>query len=207
MKHQLLTLVMAGLVTLASVSVARAEPLAFSIDKNHSTVGFKIRHFFSKVEGRFNDFSGTIAYEPKDVSKSSVDVTIQASSIFTANDRRDNDLRGANFFEVDKFPTLSFKSTRVVPGEGDTFMIEGDLTIHGMTKPVTLQARALGMGDVPGRRDTMRTLAGFEATTTINRKDFGIVWNRVLDNGSTMLSDDVEIQLNIEASHDKSEES
>ena len=197
-------LVTTGLIALASATAALAEPLAFTIDKNHSSVGFKIRHFFAKVDGRFNDFAGTVSYDAKDLSKSSVEVTIQAASIFTNNDRRDNDLRSENFFDVAKFPTATFKSTKVVPGEGRAFTIEGDLTMHGMTKSVTLNATLLGIGDVPGRENEVRTIAGFEAKTTINRKDFGIVWNRALDNGAFMLGDDVEITLQVEAGRDKS---
>src|SRR5215831_12686205 len=197
----------AALVALAlAASIASATPESFKIDPNHTSVGFSIRHFFSKVQGRFKEFDGTIQLDSKNVPESSVEVTIQAASINTENEKRDADLRSANFFEVDKFPTLTFKSTKVTLdagktalATGDHFKIAGDLTIHGITKPVTLDATFLGSGTVGIGGSAMGTRAGFEATTTINRQDFGIKWNKALDNGGTLLGDDVAIQLNVEA--------
>lgn len=191
--------VFAVLSVLVAASAAFAEPVTYNIDPGHSLVGFNVRHFFSRTPGRFKDFSGTIQYDEKNLAASSVEVTIQAASINTENDRRDNDLRSANFFSSDTFPTITFKSTKVTAGSDNAFKIEGNLTMRGVTKPVILDATLLGVGDVSMGGRASRRIAGFEAKTTINRKDYGIVWNRVLDQGGTMLGDDVAITLQIEA--------
>jgi polyisoprenoid-binding protein YceI len=184
----------------AALCVTSAEAMTFSIDKAHTEVGFDITHLFTKVHGRFTDFSGTILADPADVSASSVSVTIRDSSIFTANDRRDAHLRTADFFWVEKYPEITFTSTKVVPGkDASHFRVQGNLTMHGVTKPVTLEAEFLGMGAVGIGGNSMGTQAGFHATTTLNRKDFGLVWNKALDQGGMMLSDDVTLQLNVEA--------
>ncbi len=177
-----------------------AAPVPFKIDPAHSQVSFTIRHFFSRVPGRFNEYSGTLQLDEKDLARSSVEATIQAASIFTNNERRDKDLKSSNFFSVDSFPTLTFKSTKVTPGEGGKLTIDGNLTIHGVTKPVTLQGSFLGAGQMNlegGYSAGYR--ASFEATTTIDRKDFHIVWNKTLDQGGTMLGDDVAITIGVEA--------
>lgn len=187
------------LMLVASAAAATAEPRPFRIDPNHSLVGFNIRHFFSRTPGRFKEFSGTIQLDEKNLAASSVEVTIQTASIDTENDRRNADLRSANFFHADTFPTITFKSTKVVPGPDKSFLIYGDLDMHGVKKPVTLEATLMGIGQVAMGGRPPRTIAGFEAKTTIDRKDYGIVWNNVLDQGGTMLGDDVVITLQIEA--------
>jgi polyisoprenoid-binding protein YceI len=186
-----------------TASAATAEPVAYKFDKSHSLVGFQVRHFFSKVPGRFKEFDGTLMIDEKNLTNSSVDVTIQAASIDTEHEKRDTHLRSGDFFDVEKTPTLTFKSTKVVAGEGSTFKIEGDLTMRGVTKPVVLDVENLGMGAVTSEGRAMGTRAGFEATTKVNRKDFGINWNRALDQGGAMLSDDVWITLQIEAIKDE----
>lgn len=188
-----------ALLLAVSAVTATAEPRPFRIDPAHSLVGFNVRHFFSRTPGRFKEYSGTVMLDEKNLAASSVEVTIQAASIDTENERRDKDLRSPNFFHVDSFPTLAFKSTKVVPGPEKSFLVYGDLTIRGVTKPVTLEATMLGVGEVAMGGRPPRTIAGFEAKTTINRKDFGIVWNQVLDKGGTMLGDDVAITLQVEA--------
>lgn len=200
MRRPALLPTLGALAALALATPLAAAPLPFKIDPAHSQVSFTIRHFFSRVPGRFNDFAGTIQLDEKDLSRSSVEATIQAASIFTNNDHRDKDLKSPNFFSVDSFPTLVFKSTKVTPGDGGKLTIDGNLTIHGVTKPVSLQGSFLGAGPVNiegGYNAGYR--AGFEATTTINRKDFGIVWNKTLDQGGTMLGDDVAITIGVEA--------
>jgi polyisoprenoid-binding protein YceI len=184
----------------APLSVASAAAMTFTIDKAHTEVGFDITHFFTKVHGRFTDFSGTIVADPKSVAASSVEVTIRDSSIFTANEMRDRHLRTADFFWADKYPNITFKSTKVVPGkDASHFQVLGDLTIRDVTKPVTLEADFLGMGPVAIEGKSMGTQAGFHATTTISRKDFGIVWNKALDQGGMMLADEVTITLDVAA--------
>ena len=177
-------------------STALAAPEKYVIDPNHSLVGFSIRHFFTKVTGRFKDVSGTIVYDAKDPASSAVDVTIQTASITTENDRRDADLRSPNFFDADKNPVITFKSTKVIPGKDTNFQVVGDLNMHGVTKSVTLEVSFLGAGDTGG----MGRRAGFEALTNVNRTDYGITWNKTFDGSSSpMLGDDVAINISIEA--------
>jgi len=206
MKHPIRTLAIAALA-LTAASIASAAPETLRIDPNHSIVGFSVRHLFARTTGRFQDIDGTLQFDASAPTASSVNVIIQATSINTENDRRDGDLRSANFFEVDKYPTLTFKSTKVelAPGKttlapGDKFKVLGDLTIKDVTKPVTLDATFNGSGQVGIGGMKMGTVAGFEATTTIDRKDFHILWNRTLDQGGTLLGDDVTINLQVEAS-------
>lgn len=170
---------------------AQAAPTTWTIDPNHSNVTFSIRHFFSKVTGSFTKFSGQVVYDPANPGASMAKAEIDANSITTSNDRRDNHLRSADFFDVAKYPTLSFESTKVT-ADGSKLKIEGNLTMHGVTKPVTLEGEFLGAGPAMGGQR-----AGFEASGKIDRKEFGIVWNKTVDNG-TMLGDDVEIHLGIE---------
>ncbi len=186
-----------ALITLAAP--LSAAPVRFDFDLAHSEVSFTIRHFFSKVPGRFNDFTGTIMLDEQNLAISTVEVTIKTASIFTNNDRRDGHLRGNDFFAADSLPTITFKSTKVTTGEQGKLKVEGDLTIRGVTKPVVLDGSFLGAGalDMGGRSAGYR--AGFEATTTLNRKDFNIVWNRTLDQGGAMLGDDVAITIGVEA--------
>jgi polyisoprenoid-binding protein YceI len=195
--------VFAAVALALAVASATAAPVAYKIDQAHSEVGFKIRHFFAKVPGRFNDFAGTLMLDDKNLAASSVDVTIQTTSIYTNNERRDNHLRSDDFFSAEKFPAITFKSTKVTPGEDKKFKIDGDLTMRGVTKPVTLDAELIGMGAIGMGGNAVGTRAGFEATTTVNRKDWGILWNKTLDNGGTMLDDMVAIDLNIEAVKDE----
>lgn len=183
------------LSALLLASQALAAPQTYEIDPAHSRVEFTIRHMFSKVTGNFSDFSGAIVYDPDAAATSSVTTEIEAKSIDTNNEGRDKDLRSANFFDAAKYPTLTFKSTKVTPSADGKLKVEGTLTMHGVTKPVVLDAAFLGAG--PGLDGVIR--AGFEGTTKLVRKDFGIVWNRTLDQGGTLLGDDVLISLQIEA--------
>ena len=198
MKHA--RLVPASLTLLVATAVASfAEPVAYRIDPGHSVAGFTIRHVFSKVPGRFNELEGTINFDEQNVANSSADISIKTASINTNNERRDNDLRSGNFFMADSFPTITFKSTKIVPGDKDHFKMTGDLTMRGVTKPVTLDVTYLGSGPFGMGGRSMGKKAGWEATTTINRKDWGIVWNQTLDQGGTLLGDDVNINIGIEA--------
>lgn len=193
----------ASLALLASLAVAApamAQPVTFAIDNVHSQAGFKVRHFFAKTPGRFNELTGTIVYDPKDLAKSSVEVVIPAATINTENERRDGHLKSGDFFDVEKHPQITFKSTKVIPGKDkNRFQVEGDLTMRGVTKKVLLDAELLGVGEVGVGGQSMGYRAGFDASTTINRKDWGIVWNKSLDQGGVMLGDEVEIELHVEA--------
>ena len=166
----------------------------YKIDASHSEVAFKVRHILSKTPGRFSKFEGTIVVNAKEVAKSSVDVTIDANSISTDNASRDGHLKSADFFDTAKFPTLTFKSTSVVDKGNGQLEVTGDFTMHGVTKKITVPVMALGATKDPWGN----TRGGWEASFKVNRKDFGIVWNKVLDNGTGMLGDDVEISLNFE---------
>lgn len=181
-------------LTLALASAASAAPATWSIDPSHSQVGFSIRHFFSKVPGTFSKFSGSVVYDPQKPENSSVKADIDPASIDTKNEKRDNHLRSEDFFDVVKFPTLTFVSTKVTADGENKLKVDGNLTMHGVTKLVTLEVTFLGAG--PSRQGEQRS--GFEATTSVNRKDFGILWNKTLDQGGTMLGDDVDIKINVE---------
>jgi polyisoprenoid-binding protein YceI len=178
-----------------AVAAAPADPNAWRIDPGHSDISFSIRHFVSRVRGTFGRWAGTIVVDTMDITKGSVDVTIQATSIDTQNENRDNDLRSANFFEIEKYPTITFRSTKV-EGRKDDLTVTGDLTIRGVTKPVVLKGRYLGV-TAPDQRGTRRM--GFEASTMINRLDYGVTWNRAVEGGGVMLGDDVRIDIVIEA--------
>ena len=194
------TLLVAALLTPAILSAqgpaqsgaTSADTPTWTIDPNHSQLTFEIRHFVSRVRGTFKDWKGTITANPGDWSNGSVDVSIQTASISTNNDRRDADLRSSNFFLADSFPELSFKSTKV-ERSGDKGKIYGNLTMRGVTKAVVLDAQFLGVMKAQGR-DRM----GFEASTTINRTDWGITWNRAVEGGGVMLGDDVKIEIVLE---------
>ncbi|NNF06092.1 MAG: polyisoprenoid-binding protein, partial [Candidatus Eisenbacteria bacterium] len=190
MKRILGTLI--ALSILVTPVVASASDWA--IDASHSTVGFKVRHFFTKVGGNFGEYSGTITYDPKHPEKASVEVTINAASINTNHEKRDGHLKSEDFFFVESHPEITFKSNKVEKKD-DVLHVHGDLTMRGVTKPVVLKTEFLGAGpDGWGG-----TRAGFTATTKINRKDFGINWNKALDQGGAVLGDDVAITLDIEA--------
>ena len=184
--------VFAALMTTAALVAAEA----FVVDKYHSEATFTIRHLITRVSGKFNEVSGSISVDRSNPTLSSVEFTIKTASIDTGVAPRDNDLRGANFFEVDKYPEITFKSTSIKPsGRKDVYDVTGTFTMHGVTKTITLPVEFLGFVKDP--RGNQR--AGFTAHTTLNRKDYGITWNRVLDNGGTLLGDDVDVTVNIEA--------
>jgi polyisoprenoid-binding protein YceI len=186
-----------GFIALAgalSAPVAEAAD-TYTIDPGHSNLGFTIRHFFSKVPGSFTKYEGTLIYDTQDLAKSSVNVTIESASIDTRHPDRDKDLRSANFFDVEKFPKITFTSTKVTPAGANKAKVEGTLTIKGVSKPVTLDVDLLGAG--PDAWGGYR--GGFEARTKINRQDYGVSWNKVLEGGGTVLGDDVDIVLNVEA--------
>jgi len=180
----------------AAIATTAGAADTYTFDKAHSDVGFQIRHLVSKVRGRFTDYDGTIVVDKAKPEASSVELKIKATSIDTGNENRDKDLRSANFFEVDKYPEITFSSTKITAKGGDHYDVTGNLTMHGTTKEVTLPVTFLGFVSA-GR---MGDRAGFETSITLNRKDYGIVWNRPLDVGGTILGDDVLISINVEAS-------
>lgn len=174
--------------------VVAADTMKWRIDVSHSELTFRVRHLVSRVSGTFREWSGTITGDPADWSKEgAVEVTIQTASIDTRSERRDGHLRSPDFFDAAGHPTITFRS-RSVRSEGAQLVVEGDLTMRGVTKPVTLTGEVLA---VAGGR------AGFVAETKINRHDFGVSYNRAVEGGGVLLGDEVTIELAIQAIRQK----
>ena len=166
----------------------------YVVDGAHAYVGFTINHLLiNRVRGTFNDFTGTIIYDVDDITKSSMSGVINAASIDTAHQKRDKDLRGESFFEVDKYPQITFETTRVEAG-GDTPILHGVLTMHGVSKEVAIPFRITGIADFAGK-----IRLGFEARLELNRQDYGISYSRLMDNGGLVVGNEVSIELQGEA--------
>jgi polyisoprenoid-binding protein YceI len=167
----------------------------YAIDKLHSSIGFEIRHLFSNVPGKFDDFTGTIQFDEANPEQSSVEVDIKTASIDTGVKMRDDDLRSPNFFDATKYPETTFKSKSVKATGNNTFDVTGDLTMHGVTKEVVLKVELIGKGAgmKPGSM-----VSGWDATTALKRSDYGLAWNKVIE-GTQVVGDDVKIELHIEA--------
>lgn len=183
------------------MAVASPLPLeqlegVWQIDPSHTTVQFAVKHMaFATVRGRFNGVRGTITLRGADLADSAVEVEIDVTSIETGDQQRDQHLRSADFFDVERFPKLLFRSTRVRPLGDGRFEVLGLLTIRDVTREVRLDASFEGAGKDPW--GNLR--AGFSATTAINRKEFGLTWNQVLETGGVLVSDEVKISLELEA--------
>jgi polyisoprenoid-binding protein YceI len=177
---------------LAVLTVA-ARATEYEIDAAHTQVGFKAKHVVGKVPGRFTKFSGTFTYDPKNVKAWKTEATIDAASINTDVEGRDKHLKSDAFFDVEKCPTLTFKSTGVSDVKGDRAKLKGDLTMHCVTKPVVLDLEIGGTAKDPWGNDT----ASFTATATVNRKDWGINWNKSLDAGGVLVGEKVDIILEV----------
>lgn len=173
-----------------------AVTTAWNIDPVHSNAQFKVKHMMiSNVKGQFTGVSGTLERHEGDVTKSKVEVTIDAASVNTRDPQRDAHLKSADFFEVEKFPTLSFKSTRVVPKNQDEHAVEGELTIHGVTHTVRFAVE----GPTPPAKDPWgNTRIGVSATTKINRRDYGLIWNTALETGGILVGEEVTITLDLQ---------
>lgn len=178
--------------TILSSSAFAAD---YTIDTDHSTIGFKIRHLgISNVKGQLLKFNGTFSYDPSKVVASSTEAKIEATSIDTDNKKRDDHLRSPEFLDDKKFPLIEFKSKEIQEVTKDGFNVLGDLTIHGITKPVTLAVVNGGVVQDPWGNER----AAFTATTKINRKDFGLTWNKVLESGGLVVGEDVQVELEVE---------
>ena len=175
-----------------------ALPLAadvYKVDKTHSDVDFKVRHLVSNVTGKFTDFDGTVNMQPGKPGASSVEFTINASSNDTGVADRDKHMRTADFFDVEKFPTIAFKSTAIAPTKKkDVFNVTGDLTIRGVTKRVTIPVTFLGAAKDPWGNEK----AGFEATADINRTDWNLNWNAALEKGGVLVSEKIKLVLDVQ---------
>jgi polyisoprenoid-binding protein YceI len=167
----------------------------YNVDPAHTTIGFAVRHLMiSKVRGRFTSFQGTIDLPESGDVPEGIDISIDAASVDTREEQRDRHLRSADFLDVENFPQITFRSTGV-NGAGDSFKVHGLLTIHGETRPVTLDVTAEGRASDPWGNQRV----GYEAHTTISRKDFGLSWNQALETGGVVVGDEVRIELNVEA--------
>ncbi len=201
---KLATRFFAALVALAATaSFAAAAPTTWNIDAAHTEVGFDVRHFFSKVHGVFHDVAGTIVFDEADPAATKIDASVKTASVDTGNEKRDGHLQSADFFNAATDSIISFKSSKVTKAGKNKFKIEGDFTLRGVTKKVVFDAEFLGAGDISVDKNSWGGKAGFTATTVINRKDYGVNWNKTLDNGGLMVDDMVTIVLNIEANKAK----
>lgn len=180
--------------TIPGGSAADVAPLVWRLDRNHSDVTFRIRHLVTRVSGTFDRWTAALDADPADWSSGSVRVTIETASINTGQERRDGHLRSDDFFDAASHPTITFESRRV-SREGDRLRIEGDLTIRGITRAVVLDAEVIAVTTEP---DGTRRV-GFNATTRVNRNDFGVSWNRAAEGGGLVLADEVDIEINLAA--------
>lgn len=189
-----LSLLLLGALFFGPSLTARADDI-YKIDPVHSSISFKVRHFFSYVNGSFKKFEGTLNVDHDHPEKSSVTATIDAASIETQNEKRDQDLRSADFFEVAKYPTITFKSKSVKQTGADSGDIVGDLTMHGVTKEITLHVKFLGKGK--GMGDS--TISGWQITPEpIKRSDYGLNWSKAVE-GTAVVGEDVTVSIDIEA--------
>lgn len=188
-------LIAIGLATTLGIPAASAQTVTWQLDPAHSNAQFSVRHLgISNVQGEFTKLTGTVQLDDQDISKSSVNASIDVSSVDTRVQARDNDLKSPNFFDVAKYPTMTFQSTKVVKTGDGTAKMTGNLTLHGVTKEVTF--------DVTGPTkviQVMGTRRGASAATKINRQDFGLVYmTNTIPGGDEMIGDDVTITLDIE---------
>ncbi len=181
------------LLSLSFFAVQPAFAAQYKIDPDHTTVQFEIKHLLTNVRGRFNHFSGSFTYEAGKPETWNANVNIQAESIDTNVSARDKHLRSEDFVDVEKFPILKFESTGVSDAGESSFKLQGNLTIHGVTKPVTFDAEILGTAKDPWGN----TFASFTATAKINRKDFGLTWNQAVETGGFLVGDEVTIMLEV----------
>lgn len=190
MSHRFFALV------LAAALPAGAQHL-YKIDTAHSSAQFSVVHLaISKVNGEFRKVSGTVYFDPANPANDKIDAVVDTTTVSTREDKRDDHLKSDAFFDVAKYPTMTFKSTSATK-QGDKLLVTGDLTLHGVTKPVTLEVE----GPSAEIKDPMGNLkVGASASAKINRKDFGLTWNKTLDGGGVMVGDEVTINIDVELS-------
>lgn len=189
--------IIASISTIVALALpAFAFASTWTIDPDHSNIGFKVRHLMvSNVRGSFDKHSGTVEIDDKDITRSKVNISIDTNSINTNVQKRDEHLRSADFFDVTKYPTMTFVSKKVAKAGKDKLKVTGDLTLHGVTKQVVLDVA----GPTKESKDPWGNIRkGATATTKINRKDFGLVWNAALETGGVTVGDEVTITLEIE---------
>jgi polyisoprenoid-binding protein YceI len=183
------------LVLIGATNTARAAD--YKVDPAHTTVGFGVRHLFTTVNGVFRSFEGRVTFDPEHPEKSKVEGSIDAASIDTNVEKRDEHLRSPDFLDVEKYPKITFVSTQVtdVDKEKRRGKLHGELTLHGITKPIVLDVEFLGEGKDPWNN----TRAGFHAATTINRRDFNVTWNKIVESGGVLVGDELKVAIDVEA--------
>lgn len=191
----LLTLVLVGIVSIAAVKLA---PTIWTIDKNHSAIKFSVRHFFTPVNGKFTEYEADIAFAANDLKNSSINVTIPIHSISTANSDRDAHLRTADFFHAEQFPTMTFKSDKIVATGENEFIAHGKLTIKDVTKNIEFPFTLLGVMDHP---QTGKLLAGITSKLSINRNDYGVGTGDFV--ATAVIGNEINIELNLELNEKK----
>jgi len=172
--------------------------MPWEVDTHHSQATFAVKHMmFTTVRGHFKVLSGSLSIDEENPANSWVDAQAEAASLDTNDANRDAHLRSLDFFEIDKYPTITFKSTQVERNGGSEYLVTGDLTMHGVTKLVTFKAEFAGLGKDPFGVQRM----GLSAKATINRKDWGLTWNRALESGGVLVSENVNIEIDLAAVH------
>lgn len=178
-------------MTTATATATRS----FQIDQAHSEIAFQVRHLLTKVRGRFSDFSGTIVFDAAHPERSAVTLAVRTASIDTNNADRDAHLRSDDFFGVERFPALTFASTKVNSLGGDRYEVAGELTIHGVTKSIVLPVAYLGTAKDPWGNEKL----AFETEIVLNRKDYGLTWNAALETGGFLVGDEVRVSASVQA--------
>jgi polyisoprenoid-binding protein YceI len=181
-------------VALLAVAVPAAAADTWELDPAHSEINFKIRHLISKVSGEFKSFDAVVTTDLDNLNASSVRLTIDAASIDTNNADRDKHLRSPDFFDVEKHPEITFVSSKITRSGDSSYEVTGTFTMHGVSKEIVVPVTFLGSATDPWGN----TKAGFEIETTLDRKDYGIIWNKALDAGGYILGDEVEIDINLQ---------
>ncbi len=191
MRNKSLFLTFFSLMLVFTIS---ASAQTWEIDKAHSGVGFTVKHMVvAKVNGKFNDFSGTISFDEKDMTKLNISGVVKVASVDTDNEKRDNHLKGPDFFDAAAYPEIKFESTKVTK-KGDAYIVLGDLTIRDVTREIELDMQVSG----PIQDPWGATRIGLEGRGVINRQDFGVKWNKSMDNGGVIVSNDVVLNLHAE---------
>ena len=177
------------------MSTATQTSTSYAVDRTHSEVLFRVRHLLSRVGGQFKDFAGTLEFDPQRPEAAQVEFTVETASIDTGVADRDTHLRSDDFFAVESHPRMTFTSERIVKTGDDSFDVHGTLTLRGTARPVTLKATYLGLAKDPWGNEKI----AFEATTRLNRKEFGLTWNAALETGGFLVSDKIRLEFDVSA--------
>jgi polyisoprenoid-binding protein YceI len=181
---------------MTTLTAPKTTVSTWNIDPAHSVAEFKVKHMMiSNVKGQFTAVAGTLTYDESDVTNSKIEASIDAASINTREEQRDAHLKSADFFDVEKFPKLTFKSTKVTRSASGDLQVQGELTIHGVTRKATFEVEG---PTAPGKDPWGNTRIGLAATTKINRKDYGLTWNAALETGGILVGEDVTITLDVQ---------